>query len=115
MNETEDTVQDALSNFRNETQKAVAHVTQEILTNLTLPTQIVHHSNVTEEIGGPLHHLHSFHSHELCEAGILITPGPATVTNIVIYFLWLLYCFLGIFIAAETLMCSVEVIMSATR
>nr|AXS78251.1 sodium calcium exchanger 3 [Anisakis simplex] len=50
-----------------------------------------------------------------CKDGLLIKAMSTTPANTLIYFLGLLYCFLGIAIAADLFMCSIEKITSATR
>ncbi|CAI5448866.1 unnamed protein product [Caenorhabditis angaria] len=50
-----------------------------------------------------------------CNSGILIPALKTSPGNTMIYFFGLLYCFLGIAIAADIFMCAIEQITSATR
>ncbi|VDO34626.1 unnamed protein product [Onchocerca flexuosa] len=52
---------------------------------------------------------------ERCKDGIIIPAAITSLTNDILYFLALLYCFLGTAIVADAFMCSIEKITSSTR
>ncbi|KAK5983411.1 Sodium/calcium exchanger 2 [Trichostrongylus colubriformis] len=51
----------------------------------------------------------------VCKDGLLIPALSVTTGHAVFYLLGLFYCFLGISIAADVFMCSIEHITSATK
>ncbi|CAI2351135.1 unnamed protein product [Caenorhabditis sp. 36 PRJEB53466] len=57
----------------------------------------------------------SYASNFTCKSGILIPALDVTPRNAILYLAALLYCFLGIAIAADIFMCAIEQITSATR
>uniref|UniRef100_A0A8R1TTN8 Calx-beta domain-containing protein n=1 Tax=Onchocerca volvulus TaxID=6282 RepID=A0A8R1TTN8_ONCVO len=52
---------------------------------------------------------------EGCKDGIIISAAISSLSNGILYFLALLYCFLGTAIIADAFMCSIEKITSSTR
>lgn len=50
-----------------------------------------------------------------CRDGIIVPALGTSLPHAVLYFFALLYCFLGIAIAADVFMCSVETITSKTK
>lgn len=57
----------------------------------------------------------SYAANLTCKSGILIGALETTPRNAILYLAALFYCFLGIAIAADIFMCSIEQITSATR
>ncbi|CAO4374860.1 unnamed protein product [Caenorhabditis nigoni] len=57
----------------------------------------------------------SYSANLTCKHGILIPALETTPRNAILYLAGLFYCFLGIAIAADIFMCSIEQITSATR
>ncbi|KAF1758445.1 hypothetical protein GCK72_014903 [Caenorhabditis remanei] len=57
----------------------------------------------------------SYAANLTCKSGILISALETTPRNALLYLAALFYCFLGIAIAADIFMCSIEQITSATR
>ncbi|CAG9536428.1 unnamed protein product [Cercopithifilaria johnstoni] len=52
---------------------------------------------------------------EVCKDGIIVSAALTSLSNVILYFLSLLYCFLGTAIIANVFMCSIEKITSSTR
>ncbi|VBB26294.1 unnamed protein product [Acanthocheilonema viteae] len=51
----------------------------------------------------------------MCRDGIIISAASTSLSSVIMYFLALLYCFLGTAIVADVFMCSIEKITSSTR